>query len=211
MTKIIPAILAKSKEKFLSKLELVRDFAPEVQVDVMDGLFVDNTTWADTEEIAKMPLPAYEVHLMVRNPKAVVSAWAKAGARRIIFHFEAAEDALEVIREIKSLGCEAGIAINPETQVELIADLLGELDVVLVMGVEPGWSGQEFQAVITQKVAQIRGINSKIGIEVDGGVSVENASVLARAGATGLVVASAVFSAPSPKAAYENLLTKANE
>jgi len=211
MIRVIPAILAKSKEKFLGKLELVRDFAPEIQMDVMDGQFVGNATWADTEEIAKMSLPAYEVHLMVRNPKAMVPIWAKAGARRIIFHFEAAPDALEVIREIKSFGCEAGIAINPETQIELIADLLGELDVVLVMGVEPGWSGQELEESTVQKVAELRKNNSKISIEVDGGVSLANAARLAHAGATGLVAASAIFSDPSPKSAYESLLKKANE
>lgn len=211
MVKVIPAILAKSKEKFLGKVSLIRDFAPELQIDVADGLFVANTTWADPEEVAKMALPPYEVHLMIRNPKASVSAWAKAGARRIIFHFEAAEDAMEVIREIKSLGCEAGIAINPETQVELTLDLLNELSVVLVMGVEPGWSGQEFKETTIQKVAGIRSANSRIAIEVDGGVSADNAQALGRAGATALVAASAIFSDPDPKSAYENILKKANE
>lgn len=211
MVKVIPAILAKSKEKFFEKIESVRDFAPEIQVDVMDGKFVENITWADTEEITKMSLPPYEVHLMVRNPKAAVSTWAKAGARRIIFHFESTDNAPEVIRIIKESGCAAGVAINPETQVSAIKGMLHELDTVLVMGVNPGFSGQEVQETVVAKVAELRTLFKDLNIEVDGGVSLTNAAKLAKAGASGLVAASAIFSNPSPKSAYELLLKEANE
>lgn len=211
MVKIIPAILAETKERFLEKIDSVRDFAPEIQIDVMDGLFVDNATWADAEEIAKMTLPAYEVHLMVRNPESAVSAWAKAGARRIIFHFESTDNAPEVLKKIKESGCTAGIAINPETPVSAIKGLLHEIDTILVMGVNPGFSGQEFQESAVSKVAELRAFSKELNIEVDGGVTLANAALLAGSGASGLVAASAIFSHPGPKSAYESLLKKANE
>lgn len=211
MIKVIPAILAKSKEKFFGKVELVRDFAPEIQIDIMDGKFVGNSTWVDPEEISKIPLPSFEAHLMVANPAEHIKPWAASGASRIIFHFEATSNAASVIKKIKESGCRAGVAINPETPVEAIKELLGELDAVLVMGVNPGFSGQEFQESAVSKVAELRALAPDLNIEVDGGVSLENASRLAHAGASGLVVASAIFSDLSPKSAYENILKKANE
>lgn len=211
MVRVIPAILAKTREEFLSKVDAVRNFASELQLDVMDGHFVPNTTWADIEEIKKMNLPLFEAHLMAENPGELIEAWAEAGAKRIIFHFEAAADAGAVIKKIKSLGAEAGAAINPETPVTDIADFLGALDAVLVMGVNPGFSGQEFNPVATEKVAALRKINQNILIEVDGGVTMENAAELGAAGATGLVAANAIFSASDPKTAYEKLLKIANQ
>lgn len=210
MVKIIPAILAKTKEEFERKLEIIRPFAQEIQIDVMDGEFVSNATWADTKEIKKMNLPPYEVHLMVSNPENEIEKWVTAEAGRIIFHFEAIDDARVVIQKIKSLGLEAGIAINPETPVSVIANLFDILDAVLVMGVNPGFSGQDLDSRTREKVAEIRKLNQNITIEVDGGVNLDNATDLVKLEVDELVTASAIFSADDPKNAYKKLLKIVN-
>lgn len=206
MVRIIPAILAKSKEEFVSKVKAVQSFAKEIQLDIMDGKFVPNTTWGEPEEIKKMSLPSFEVHLMVQNPEGEIKKWADAGAKRIIAHVEALTDPSSFIDSVKKSGCEAGIAINPDTPVAAISDFLPELDAVLVMGVTPGFSGQEFNQIAIENIAEIRKLDQNISIEVDGGVGEENARELARAGADGLVAASAIFKTNNPKAAYKKLM-----
>ncbi|MBI2099498.1 ribulose-phosphate 3-epimerase [Candidatus Uhrbacteria bacterium] len=207
MVKVIPAILAKTKEEFESKVKTAADFASEIQLDIMDGKFVSNITWGAPEEIKKMNLPPFEAHLMIQNPEREVSKWAEAGAKRIIAHIEAITDLPLYIEAVKKAGCGAGVAINPETSVEAVSDFLSNLDAVLVMGVNPGFSGQEFNPTALIKVAELRKLNQNISIEVDGGVSFVNAKELAEAGADGLVVANAIFKSDTPKAAYEKLLT----
>jgi len=206
MVRVIPAILAKTKEEFESKVSSVRDFASELQLDIMDGKFVPNVTWGDTDEIKKMNLPLFEVHLMVQNPEQEVGKWAEAGAKRIIAHAEAIANLPLYIEAVKKAGCEVGIAINPVTPVAAISNFLSNFDAVLVMGVAPGFSGQEFQPAAIEKVAEIRKLNQNLSIEVDGGVSEDNARELIKAGADALVAASAIFKSDNPKAAYEKLL-----
>lgn len=206
MTRIIPAILAKTREEFLSKVDILRDFAEEIQLDIMDGKFVPNTTWGEPEEIKKMGLPAFEVHLMVADPQAEIRKWVEAGAKRIIAHIEALKDPKSFIRAVKKFGCAVGLALNPDTSVAAISSLIPELDAVLVMGVNPGFSGQEFNPIAIKKVAELRKLNKNISIEVDGGVGPENIKELKDAGADVLVAASAIFSSNNPKAAYNKLL-----
>lgn len=210
MVKIIPAILAKTKEEFEQKVAAVRSFATKLQLDIMDGKFAPNATWGDPEEIKKMNLPPYEVHLMVSNPENEIEKWVTAEAGRIIFHFEAVDDPRVVIQKIKSLGLEAGMAINPETPVSAIAHLFDILDVILVMGVNPGFSGQELLPMTIKKIAEIRKLNKSVTVQVDGGVSETNAVELSEAGTDVLVTASAIFSADDPKIVYEKLLKIAN-
>lgn len=210
MIRVIPAILAKTKEEFLSKVDAVRDFAYEVQLDIMDGEFVPNATWGDPEEIKKLDLPSFEVHLMVENPEKYAEPWVSAGAKRITAHLEALKDASSFIKAVGRMGCEVGVALNPETPTEKILDIIDILDAVIVMGVNPGFSGQEFQPMAIKKVEEIRKLNKSVAIEVDGGVSERNAVELVEAGTTGLVVASAIFNARDPKTAYEKLLKIAN-
>lgn len=210
MGKIIPAILAKTKEEFLSKVDSVRDFAEEIQLDIMDGKFVPNVTWGEPDEIKKMNLPPFEVHLMVASPEEEIEKWAGAGAKRIIAHIEALEDPRSFITAVKKLGCEAGLAINPDTSIASISSFIPDLDAVLVMGVNPGFSGQEFNRIAIEKVAEIRKLDQNIPIEVDGGINLDNAAALARAGATGLVAANAIFKQSNPKVAYKNLFNKSN-
>lgn len=204
---VIPAILAKSREEFKEKIKKIAPHADVIQIDVMDGKFVPNTTWADAEEIKNMCLPMkFEVHLMVQNPEmGAIEEWAKAGASRIIFHIEATKKAGECIRQIKKYKKEAGIAINPKTPLAKIKNLLPKIDYVLVMGVTPGFSGQKFQPVAFQKIKQIRAIASKIQIGVDGGVDKTTAKKLYAAGADYLNAASAIFKEKNIAKAIKNL------
>lgn len=212
---VIPAILAKSREEFLEKVKKIlpagrqaRPHAGYIQIDVMDGAFVPNTTWADTKEIKNLALPMkFEAHLMVKNPEAgAIEEWAKAGASRIIFHIEATKKVGECVRQIKKYKCEAGIAINPNTPIIKIIPLLKKIDYVLVMGVTPGFSGQKFQSVALQKIKELRKLSPKMKIGVDGGVDEKNAKKLYAAGADNLNAASAIFKSKNIAKAIKNLL-----
>jgi len=196
---IIPAILAKDEKELRRKVESVDGLCDMVQIDVMDGKFVDNETWADPARFEKMPLPLpYEVHLMVSDPLDRLEAWSLAECQRVLIHAESVDDLAAALREARSYGMEAGISINPETPVADIEEAIEEADVVQVMGVNPGWMGQEFQEVAVEKVIELREKFPELIIEVDGGVSVGIARRLAEAGADRLVSGSAVFSSGAP-------------
>lgn len=208
MAELIPAILVQSKEEFVERVALVTPYVELVQVDVMDGKFVPNTTWADPGEIARMRLDVpFEVHLMVQNPEEAVGEWITAGAKRIFVHQESSGNVGLAILRIKESGREAGIAINPPTSIEAIADLMPMISAVLVMGVTPGASGQQFQEIALEKVKEIRRRWPKMRIEVDGGVKLENARALIEAGADGVVAASVIYAAPDPIQAINDLKT----
>lgn len=206
MIEIIPAILAKDEKEFRRKIESVTDLCETVQIDVMDGAFVDNVTWADPARIDLMRLPMpYEIHLMVKDPFAQLEAWSVAGCLRAIIHAEAVEDVAQAVKEVKSYGMEAGVAINPETPIAKIEKAVPFADVVQVMGVDPGWMGQPFQDVALEKVRELRDAHPDLVIEVDGGVAVGIARELAEAGVDRLVSGSAVFSSGAPAKAIEAL------
>lgn len=206
MVEIIPAILAKDEKEFRRKAESVTDLCETIQIDVMDGKFVKNVTWADPKRIDLMRLPMeYEVHLMVEDPLGSLDAWSMAGCRRAIIHAESVEDPAEALRQIKRYGMEAGISVNPETPIEAVEDALAEADVVQVMGVHPGWMGQAFQLSALEKVRTLREKFPELMIEVDGGVAVGIARELAEAGADRLVSGSAVFNSGAPAKSIDAL------
>lgn len=207
---VIPAILAKSREEFDEKIKKIAPHADVVQIDVMDGAFVPNTTWADTDIIEHLHLPVrFEAHLMVQNPEAgAIEEWAKAGAARIIFHIEATKKAEECIRQIKKFHREAGIAINPKTPAEKIKPFLKQIDYVLVMGVTPGFSGQKFQPAALEKIKQLKKIAPHVKIGVDGGVDKTTAKKFYAASADNLNAASAIFKSKNIAKAIEELNNK---
>ncbi|MFH1193743.1 MAG: ribulose-phosphate 3-epimerase [bacterium] len=207
---IIPAILAKSQKEFEEKIKKILPFSDFIQIDVMDGVFVPNTTWADTDVIEHLHLPArFEAHLMVKNPEAgVIEEWAKAGAARIIFHIEATKKPEQCIKQIKKYKKEIGIAINPKTPLAKLKPFLKTSDYVLVMGVTPGFSGQKFQPVALEKIKQLKKIAPRVKIGVDGGVNKTNAKKIYAAGADYLNAASAIFKAKNIAKAIEELNDK---
>ena len=173
-----------------------------LHIDVMDGHFVPNITMGPfiveaCRRVTKLPL---DVHLMIEKPERHLEAFAKAGASRINVHVETCPQLQDTLQQIKSLGCEAGVALNPDTTVEAIGAVMPQADLILVMSVYPGFSGQGFIPGSVAKVAEIRkkldALSSPAWIEVDGGVTIENVRKLRDAGATAFVAATAVFKHP---------------
>jgi ribulose-phosphate 3-epimerase len=173
-----------------------------LHIDVMDGHFVPNITMGPfiveaCRRVTKLPL---DVHLMIEKPERHLEAFAHAGASRINVHVETCPQLPDTLQQIKSLGCEAGVALNPDTPVDAIKAVMPWADLILVMSVYPGFSGQGFLPSSVAKVAEIRkkldGLSSSAWIEVDGGVTVENMRELKDAGATAFVAATAVFKHP---------------
>lgn len=197
---IIPAILAKDEKEFRRKIEAVEGLVETIQIDVMDGKFVPNETFADAERIKELALPMeFEVHLMVENPIAHLDGWSVAGCARALIHAESVKDLVEALETVKSYGMEAGIAINPETPVSDIESAVDDTDVIQIMGVKPGFMGQKFDPIALDKVAELREAYPELVIEVDGGVSETTARDLAEAGADRLVSGSFIFNSGAPE------------
>jgi ribulose-phosphate 3-epimerase len=175
-----------------------------IHLDVMDGKFVPNISFgipliAAVNKIAEKPL---DVHLMIVEPDRYFEQFYKAGADIITFHYEACTHIHRSVYAIKELGIKAGIVLNPHTPVHLLEDIIGDLDLVLLMSVNPGFGGQKFIEQSYQKISKLKNLirenNSNTLIEVDGGVNLQNAANLFEAGADVLVAGNSVFSSPNP-------------
>lgn len=173
-----------------------------IHVDVMDGCFVPNITMGPfiveaCRRVTGLPL---DVHLMIEKPELHLEAFAKAGATGLTVHVETCPHLHRTLQHIKSLGCKAGVVLNPGTPVGALEAVLEEADLVLVMSVNPGFSGQAFIPGSIARVAEVRrrldALGSSAWLEVDGGVAAENAGKLKEAGATAFVAATAVFKHP---------------
>ena len=168
-----------------------------LHVDVMDGHFVPNITigvpvTASLKKVAKIPL---DVHLMIENPRKYVEPFARAGADILTFHYESVreDDISDLIKYIKSFGMKAGMSIKPKTSAEKCFKFLSELDMLLVMTVEPGFGGQKFMADCAEKIKQIRERSEDIIIQVDGGINEETARICKNYGANSLVAGSYIY------------------
>lgn len=188
-----------------------------IHVDVMDGHFVPNITMGPfivetCRRITKLPL---DVHLMIEHPARYIEAFAKAGASGLTVHVETCPDIVGTLRQIKSYGCWAGAVLNPETPVEAIQPALPEADLILVMSVHPGYSGQHFMPEAITKVSEVRkklnALRSHAWLEVDGGIDVETLPKMKEAGATAFVAATAIFKDPEGPAAGVKALREAIE
>jgi ribulose-phosphate 3-epimerase len=173
-----------------------------IHVDVMDGHFVPNITMGPfivetCRRVTQLPL---DVHLMIEKPERHIDAFAKAGADHITVHVEAYPHIHRTLQQIQALGCRAGVALNPGTPAAAIEAVLAEADLVLVMSVSPGYSGQKFISSTVGKVKEIRrqldALKSTAWLEVDGGIDVETLPRMKQAGATVFVAATAVFKHP---------------
>ncbi|MBI1793042.1 MAG: ribulose-phosphate 3-epimerase [Chloroflexi bacterium] len=173
-----------------------------LHLDVMDGHFVPNLTFGPflVETFKRATNLPLDVHLMIEQPERYLEAFAKAGASHLTVHVETCPHLHRTLQQIKSLGCAAGVTLNPGTPVSAIEPVLHLADLVLVMSVNPGFSGQVFLAETASKVEQIRKkldqINSSAWLEVDGGITPETLPVMKNAGANAFVSASAVFKYP---------------
>ncbi|WP_341241807.1 ribulose-phosphate 3-epimerase [uncultured Nocardioides sp.] len=186
-----------------------------VHVDVMDNHFVPNLTFGPTmvEAIARSTDTPLDAHLMINEPDRHAPTYVEAGATSVTFHVEAAAAPVRLAREIRSAGGRASMALKPATPVEPYEDLLPELDMLLLMTVEPGFGGQKFLDLVLPKIRRARALMDKHGVEtwlqVDGGVSLETIERCAEAGADVFVAGSAVYSAEDPDAMVEQLRASA--
>ena len=187
--------------------KLQRDGADWIHLDVMDGIFVPNSTfdWQLVSKVKQAVNIPLDVHLMVVDPINVVDNYAKAGADIITFHLEAAKDVIATINTIKKSGCKVGISIKPATPVAEIEPYLPLIDMVLVMSVEPGFGGQKFMPSAVERIAQIRALNHDILIQVDGGINTQTAPLVKNAGANVLVAGSAIVNTDNWEKAISNL------
>lgn len=207
---ISPSILSSDFANLQAELEAVSN-ADWAHVDVMDNHFVPNLTLGQpvVESLIKVsPIPV-DCHLMIENPDKWAPPYAEAGAKSVTFHIEAANDPVKLARNIRGQGARASMALKPGTPFAPYADLLPELDMVLVMTVEPGFGGQKFMADMMPKVREVREAVKKHGgdiwIQVDGGVSADTIEQCAEAGADVFVAGSAVYGAEDAASRVDEL------
>lgn len=200
MKKIAPSILSADFTRLTEELKAIEDAkADYIHVDVMDGHFVPNITIGPfiVEAIRRATRLPIDVHLMIDNPAEFISAFARAGSDIITVHAEVTPHIHKVLQSIKELGVKAGLSLNPSTPTSTIEDVIDDLDLVLVMSVNPGFSGQEFIPASLQKVQRIRKMldesSSRAELEIDGGIKIANIAKAAAAGADVFVAGSAVF------------------
>ena len=203
---IAPSLLSADFLNLGRDIEMVnRSEADWFHCDVMDGRFVPNISFGipvvkSISQLAEKPL---DVHLMIVEPEKYFEAFVKAGADIITFHYEASTHIHRSVQQLKALGVKAGVVLNPHTPVSVLEDILGDLDLVLLMSVNPGFGGQKFIERTFEKIRRLRAMINEQGldtmIEVDGGVNTENAAALFEAGADVLVAGNAVFKSEDPE------------
>lgn len=206
MPEIIPAIIAKDFQEFQEKIRKIEPYVDWVQLDIMDGRFVENTTWREPKELKNLKTNLkLEAHLMIERPEETIDDWIVSGVKRIIFHYEATDKKEEVIERIKKAGLEVGLAVNPETPAEVINDLISQVNLILVMSVFSGSGGQRFLEGTLGKIRKLKEKYQNIKIEVDGGINLETAKKAVEAGVDILVSGSYIFESQDIKQAIKNL------
>lgn len=196
MIEIIPGILEKDWSEIERRIKLVSPYVPWVQIDVADNSLVPNTTFLDFEKFRAVPASvSLEAHLMVAHPEKYIRPLAGAGFKRLIAHLESADPRL-FLDQARYEEVEVGIAIDGPTEVEQVEPFLEEVDTVLVMMIEAGFSGQEFEPENLEKVRRIHSHYPDLPIEVDGGINETTAKLVKEAGATRIVSTSFIFKDP---------------
>ena len=193
---IVPSILSADAGRLAEQVKEAADAgADRIQVDVMDGHFVPNLTFGPlvVEAVRKATHLPIEAHLMVERPELFIEAFVKAGSTLIEVQVEATTSLYRTVMQIRELGAQAGVAINPATPVEVLREILPYISIVNVMTVELGFGGQKFIPHSPEKIRRLRAISPDIEIEVDGGIDAKSAPLVVKAGATVLVAGSAVF------------------
>lgn len=196
MIEVVPAILVKSAKEFEERLRLVEPFVKRVQWDIMDGVFVDNTTFSGASILQDLSSElSIEVDLMVADPQNWIERFAGTQVDQLIFHVESTEGPEVLIQDAKSAGFKVGLTLDPDTPLKQVKDYLGELDLFQVMGVKSGFGGQEFVPSVLDRITEVRRLYPNLPISVDGGVNKETAPRVVSAGANILCVGSFIFSA----------------
>jgi len=227
---LIPAIISKNFDDLEQKIKLIEPYVSAVQLDIMDGIFVDNKTWPyfdgqAVEDLGKLKCKVFlEAHLMIDRPQEVINLWlVMPKMKRLILHWEALEKihghemtpyktsatpgfpVVDLAEEVHKNNKELGVALNPDTPISVLDMFIEDVDLVLLMSVNPGFAGQEFIEKVIPKISALRQKYPDVKIEVDGGISAENVGAVAKAGADILVAGSAIFESGEIRIAVEKL------
>lgn len=209
---IAPSVLAANFAELKKDIEMINESEADwFHIDIMDGVFVPNISFGFPvmEAIRRYAAKPMDVHLMITDPDRYLGAFAEAGAALITVHYEACQHLHRTVQAIKTLGCKAGVALNPHTPVCVLEEIIEDLDLVLVMSVNPGFGGQKFIERTYAKLEAVsrlaKGRNDRLFVQVDGGVNSDNAASLLAAGANVLVAGNFVFSAVDQQQVISNL------
>ena len=218
MIKLAPSILSADFARLLEDVKKVEKAGCEyLHIDVMDGHFVPNITLGPgiVKSLRKDVNMVFDAHLMIENPDNYIKEFADAGCDIIVVHQEACTHLHRTIQNIKSHGIKAGVALNPATPIETIKYVLQDVDMVLLMSVNPGFGGQSYIPVVTEKIKELKALidemNLDIDIEVDGGVKPSNIAEVVNAGANVIVAGSAIFNAGNIDEAVKSLRENASK
>lgn len=218
MIKLAPSILSANFARLLEDVKKVEKAGCEyLHIDVMDGHFVPNITLgpAIVKSLRKDVNMVFDAHLMIENPDNYIKEFADAGCDIIVVHQEACTHLHRTIQNIKSHGIKAGVALNPATPIETIKYVLQDVDMVLLMSVNPGFGGQSYIPVVTEKIKELKALIDQMGlnidIEVDGGVKPSNITEVVNAGANVIVAGSAIFNAGDIQTAVKSLRENASK
>ena len=213
--RITPSILNADHSNLNEEIAKIAKDSDLIHLDIMDNLFVPNLTWdfaAAEKIIADCPIPV-DAHLMINDVDRIALDYASAGAGSVTIHIEAAQNPVHTLKSLRKLGSRAGMALKPGTEIELYADLLDEIDMLLIMTVEPGFGGQKFMANMMDKVRRSKALigDRPVWIQVDGGVSLDTIAIAREAGADTFVAGSAVFNSPDPAEMVKMLRQRASD
>jgi ribulose-phosphate 3-epimerase len=192
--KIIPSILVQSEQEFLEQISAVKNILDMVQLDIADGKFVDNTTWADPEIVKTIDDINIELHLMIQNPLEEIKRWKDVKQiKRILVHYESVEDFEEIIPELKSYDWEIGIVLNPDTNTAVLLPFLDDIKSVMFMGVIPGKQGQKLIPEVLTKIKNFKSENPDKFTELDGGVNLKTLPDIINSGVDAICPGSTIF------------------
>ena len=213
--RITPSILNADHSSLNAEIAKIAKDSDLIHLDIMDNLFVPNLTWdfsAAEKIIADCPIPV-DAHLMINDVDRIALDYARAGAGSVTIHIEAAQNPVQTLKSLRKIGSRAGMALKPGTEIELYADLLDEIDMLLIMTVEPGFGGQKFMANMMDKVRRSKALigDRPVWIQVDGGVSLDTIAIAREAGADTFVAGSAVFNSPEPAEMVKMLRQRASD
>lgn len=209
--RIVPAILTDDPETLEKLVRQTEQFTDLAQMDIMDGQFVPSRSVSCAQIATLNTTLTWEAHLMVLCPEACLEDFKRAGANKIVFHYEATPTPENIIKEIRKLGLQVGLAVNPETPVTAIRPLIESLDSVLFLAVNPGYYGSKFIPEVLDKIVEFKGTYPDIETGIDGGVKEDNIAMIAKTGVDVIYVGSAIFRQPEPAASFRRLQTLAEE
>jgi ribulose-phosphate 3-epimerase len=208
--RIVPAVLTEDPQDLTRMLQYAVSYTNFVQIDIMDGQFVPSRsiTWRDIQTVS--PRPGWEAHLMIKSPEKELAHYQKAGAVKVVFHYEAGTQREAVIAEAGKLGLKIGLAINPETTVSCILSLADKVDSVLFLSVNPGFYGAKYIPEVLIKVRELHRLRPSLLLSIDGGINEKNLLEVAASGVSEICVGSGIFRQPDPASAYRKLTEMVN-